>query len=107
MGIIDRSLNYGRHHITDFARIDKPAIALDLGAGKGDDLLAVASVNPGVQLHAAECYPPNVAKLRSHGIAVHAINIERDSLPFGGESLDMVIASLVLEFCFVVWWFLF
>jgi Methylase involved in ubiquinone/menaquinone biosynthesis len=79
---------------------------LDLGAGKGDDLLGVASVTPGVELHAAECYLPNIEKLRFAGITVHPIDIERDPLPFGDESLDMVIANQVLEHCKDIWWIL-
>jgi len=37
--MIDRSLNYGRHIIADFAaKIGHYETVLDIGAGKGDDL---------------------------------------------------------------------
>ena len=37
--MIDRSLNYGRHIIADFAaKIGHYKTVLDIGAGKGDDV---------------------------------------------------------------------
>jgi hypothetical protein len=43
--MIDRSLNYGRHHIKAFLESCLPfETVLDIGAGKGDDL-TLASVS--------------------------------------------------------------
>jgi len=42
--MIDRSLNYGRHIIADFAaKIGHYETVLDIGAGKGDDLMIYKS----------------------------------------------------------------
>lgn len=107
MKIIDKSLNYGRHLIHQFA-VNQPASALilDLGAGHGDDLLIFKHNNPSSRLHAVECYPPYIKDLEAHQIVVHNLNIERDVLPFDAESVDVVICNQILEHCKEVWWIL-
>jgi len=45
--MIDRSLNYGRHHVRNFLIRSKPfQSVLDLGAGNGSDLLLASEINP-------------------------------------------------------------
>lgn len=47
--MIDRSLNYGRHHIKAFLESCLPfETVLDIGAGKGDDLTLVSQIGGGV-----------------------------------------------------------
>src|SRR4051812_19109616 len=102
-GVIDRSLNYGRHHIARFvgavARESRapgqgsPVRVLDIGAGHGVDLLIARERLPGAELYAIEVYPAYQAELRRQGIEVAALNIERDRFPFENESLDVVIAN--------------
>jgi SAM-dependent methyltransferase len=106
LGTIDRSLNYGRHHIAAVAAALQPNTVLDLGAGPGADLLAVKSVAAGARLFAAECYPPNIRKLSELGVSVHKLDLERDRLPFPDNSIDMIVANQVLEHCKEVWWIL-
>lgn len=46
--MIDRSLNYGRHHIKAFLESCLPfETVLDIGAGKGDDLTLVSQIGGG------------------------------------------------------------
>lgn len=104
---IDRSLNYGRHHIESFLRSAKPyRVVLDLGAGHGDDLASAKRVHANAMLQAVEVYPPNVAELRGQNVEVHRLDIERDSLPMQDEGVDVVIMNQVLEHVKDVYWVL-
>jgi len=106
---IDRSLNYGRHLIRDYLdSIGKGQIrtVVDLGAGKGDDLMLARDVNPNASLNAIESYRPYQEVLTSAGIQVHAGNIERDKFPFSDESVDVIIANQILEHVKEVFWIL-
>ncbi len=103
--MIDRSLNYGRHQIEKCLALALPyASVLDLGAGHGDDLLIARRVSPAAAIHAIEVYPEYATELRAKGIDVHAINIERDSLPFPDRSIDIIIANQVLEHVKELFW---
>jgi SAM-dependent methyltransferase len=103
--VIDRSLNYGRHHISRFLgearRLDA---VLDIGAGGGDDLLLARARHPSSALHAVEVYPEYQQALRAKGITVHGLNIERDAIPLPDESVDVVIANQILEHVKEVFW---
>lgn len=103
--MIDRSLNYGRHHIVRFLRQAGPAkIIVDLGAGSGTDLAAAKAVHPTAALHGVESWAPHVETLSNLGISVAQLNIERDPLPFADESVDIIIANQILEHCKEVFW---
>jgi methionine biosynthesis protein MetW len=103
--MIDRSLNYGRRQIERFLRSSEGfATVLDLGAGQGDDLLLARSINPEANVHAVEVYPEYAARLAEKGIHVHALNIEKDLLPFSDRSFDVVIANQVLEHVKELFW---
>jgi SAM-dependent methyltransferase len=103
--MIDRSLNYGRPIVHRFLRDAAPfRRVLDIGAGKGDDLLAAREVEPAAELHAIEVWPPNVAVLERHGITVAGLDLERDPLPFGDGLVDVVIANQILEHTKEVFW---
>lgn len=55
VSMIDRSLNYGRGRIADFAGMALPfGTAVDLGAGRGTDLESVRAVNPHPKLFGVE-----------------------------------------------------
>lgn len=106
---IDRFLNYGRHHIDRFlgmASQYEMRTVLDIGAGRGTDLLIARSKNPNVQLHAIEVFPEYQLDLQKHGIVVHPLNIERDRFPFSDESIDVAIANQVLEHVKEMFWIL-
>jgi SAM-dependent methyltransferase len=103
--MIDRSLNYGRHHIRQFLLGAKSTSKiLDLGAGHGTDLITARRVLPEAQLIAVESWPPYIEELRSLGVSVFALNIERDILPFRDESVDVVIANQILEHTKELFW---
>ena len=103
--MIDRSLNYGRHLVDSFLRASGPCDAiLDIGAGHGDDLLLARAAHPGARLVGLEAYPPYVKHLKSLGVEVHSIDIERDAFPFAPESLDVAMANQILEHTKEVFW---
>jgi SAM-dependent methyltransferase len=103
--MIDRSLNYGRHHIANFLRQSGEAsLIVDLGAGHGTDLATACAVWPRAQLVGVESWPPYVDDLAGKGVSVASLNIERDQLPFADRTVDIFIANQVLEHCKEVFW---
>ncbi len=103
--MIDRSLNYGRHHINRFLSSAAPfRTVLDLGAGQGDDLLLAKNVNQTAEIHAVEVYEEYAVRLREKGIEVHSLNIERDLLPFPDRTVDIIIANQILEHVKELFW---
>jgi ubiquinone/menaquinone biosynthesis C-methylase UbiE len=105
--MIDRSLNYGRHILQSFLSQElllKTGICLDLGAGRGEDLILVKKNMPNAQLHAIECYESNIEYLKKNGIMSNALNLERDCFPFSEEYFDLIIANQVLEHCKEIFW---
>jgi len=107
VSLIDRSLNYGRHHIKKFLLESVPySSVLDLGAGKGNDLMIARSITPEAKLYALEFYAPNVEKLANMQVEVFSFDIERNVFPFADESLDAVILNNVFEHVKEVFWIL-
>lgn len=105
--MIDRKLNYGRHHIKNFLKKSgELGIVLDLGAGKGDDLLIAKKINQDCQMMAVESFPEYIELLNQKSIKVFNLNIEKDKLPFPDKSIDVVICNQILEHCKEVWWIL-
>jgi methionine biosynthesis protein MetW len=103
--MIDRRLNYGRHHVRAFAgRLRDLSTVLDLGAGSGADLELVRQAHPRAALHGVEMHPPAVEELRSRGVVTHALDLERDALPFDDGVVDLVIANQVLEHVKEIFW---
>jgi SAM-dependent methyltransferase len=103
--MIERSLNYGRPIVRRFLEAARPyRQVLDLGAGKGVDLLTARAVQPDCALHAVEAWPPNVALLEEQGIGVVGLDLERDALPFADRSIEVVIANQILEHTKEVFW---
>jgi len=107
--MIDRRLNYGRHNIERYLKDAMPyATVLDLGAGKGDDLMIAKRVGEigGRQLRlcAIESFPPNVELLKSQGIEVFNCDLERDRFPFEDESVDIILTNQVMEHLKDVFW---
>lgn len=107
--IIDRSLNYGRHLIDSYVastQSDDLHVALDIGAGSGNDLEIVRRHYPSAELHAVEVYPEYQKILKQKNIKVHPLNIEHDQFPFSDETVDIVIANQILEHTKELFWIL-
>lgn len=104
---LDRSLNYGREVIRQFAADIAPfESVLDIGAGLGLDLASAHAVCPQAKLYALESWPPNVAKLREAGVQVSAINLERAIFPFANEFFDVTMANQTMEHLKEIFWVL-
>lgn len=105
--MIDRTLNYGRHHFQHFLKAAAPfQTVLDIGAGHGHDLLTARAVVPQARLLGIEPYKPYVTELQKQGIEVHSLNIEQDRFPFAEGTLDIVMANQILEHTKEVFWIL-
>ena len=103
--MIDRGLNYGRHHIRNFLRASSPyQSVLDIGAGYGDDLAIARAEQPDANLYAIEMYQPSVVRLAEQGITVYKSNIEQEIFPFTDSSLDVILANQILEHTKELFW---
>lgn len=107
---IDYELNYGRPLIKSFIEQsysnESPSVVIDLGAGQGDDLLAIAQLHPSSKLYALETHKPYIEKLENKGISVFNCNLEKDKLPFEDESVDIIIMNQIMEHVKEVFWIL-
>ncbi len=105
IGWIRCSLNYGREHIERFCKKARPyRSVLDIGAGSGHDLAIARRVSPRAALHAIEVDSGNAGSLRAQGIDVYEIDVEREAIPTGNGSIDLVILNQVLEHLKEVYW---
>lgn len=103
--MIDRSLNYGRHHVRRFLEEAAPYDRIvDLGAGTGADLEAALEVCPGAEAVAVEVHPPYAGPLEARGWKVLRLDIERDALPLPDASVDVVVANQILEHVKEIFW---
>lgn len=105
IGWIRCSLNYGRDHIERFCQKAMPyQNVLDIGAGSGHDLEISRQINPAACLFAVEVNPENARRLRSQGISVFQVNIEREQIPVPDGSQDLIIMNQVLEHLKDIFW---
>ena len=96
--MIDRSLNYGREIIKDFAiQARNYKTVLDIGAGNGVDLLSYRSIENKCDLFALEAYKPNIEILNKNKIKTYDIDLEKDIFPFADNSIDIINANQILE----------
>ena len=77
---------------------------LDIGAGRGDDLILAKGVNQDAKLYAIESYAPNVDYLKTKEISVFSCNLECEQFPFDDGSVDIIIANQILEHTKEVFW---
>jgi SAM-dependent methyltransferase len=105
--MIDRELNYGRDAIRSLLRKSGSySSVLDIGAGKGADLLAAKTIEPLSKLYAIECFGPNVDRLQSVGICTYSIDIESEAIPLPKESVDVIVSNQTFEHLKEVFWVL-
>jgi len=103
--MIDRRLNFGRESVAQLcADCRDVRDALDLGAGRGEDLESVRRAHPGARLSAVEVCPPAVKHLQDRDVTVYQLDLERQPLPIADESLDLIIANQFLEHVKEIFW---
>jgi len=96
-------LNYGREIVSRWAELhlrntNAPGLILDIGVGRGDDLLTIKrTCSMPLELHGIECYPPNVKHAEQQGIAVNSLDIERERFPYADASFDLIVANQIIE----------
>jgi len=100
--------NYGREIVQEFATHKKgrSKTFLDIGAGEGVDLLHIKQLEPKSIFYAVESWEPNVKHLKANGVKVVAGDVERMTLPFEDNSIDVVICNQVLEHTKDLFWIL-
>lgn len=103
--MIDRSLNYGRHHVRRFLEEAAPYDrVVDLGAGTGVDLETAVEVCPRAEPVAVEVFAPYAEPLEARGWRVLRLDIERDPLPLDDGSVGVVVANQILEHVKEIFW---
>lgn len=96
-------LNYGRDIVVDWAashcdRLPGPGSVLDIGLGRGDDLINIRDAcRTPPELFGIECHPANIEQALGRGIQVASLDLEREELPFEDGSFDVVVANQILE----------
>ncbi|NLD98321.1 MAG: class I SAM-dependent methyltransferase [Fibrobacter sp.] len=98
-------LSYGRDIIADWCSTsaqgkerDEPVTILDIGCGKGDDLINVRNaISSQCKLYGIESYEEYQNECKKKGIETASVNIERDVFPFETAFFDIVIINQVLE----------
>jgi SAM-dependent methyltransferase len=103
--LIDHSLTYGRSVIARMLLEASPfETVVDLGAGIGEDLASARKTCPNAATFAVECREESKRILAANGHQVVSLNLERDSLPFNDESVDVFIMNQVLEHIKEIFW---
>jgi SAM-dependent methyltransferase len=103
--LVDHAETFGPHVMRSMAaKIPSVDTVVDLGAGTGRDLDIIRSVHPKCRTSAVELGRDFLDMLEGKADEIHVANIERDSLPFADESVDLVIANQVLEHTKEVFW---
>lgn len=102
---VDVDEQYGRHVVAEMVgRLDTVRLAGDLGVGQGHDLTLVAERFPSARLVGIDCSEALRNELSRLGVELECLDLERDSLPFGDESVDLLIANQVLEHVKELFW---
>lgn len=102
---VDTSLNYGRRLIRKFLRDAAPFDSvLDIGSGKGDDLLYCREICPSADLAGIDLNEENLKVLPRQGMRGMSVNIESDPIPFSDGSVQVIIINQVLEHVKEIFW---
>jgi len=84
---------------------NRPIRVLDVGCGRGDDLVAIRErIGGKAELFGLESYAPYRKICTDLGIDVRDADVERDRLPFGDGDLDVVLMNQVLEHTKDLFW---
>lgn len=76
----------------------QPTRVLDLGCGTGQCAAALAARWPRAQVVALDVVPPMLAKARARGVG-GVIAADAQALPLASSSADLVLSSLMLQWC--------
>jgi 2-polyprenyl-3-methyl-5-hydroxy-6-metoxy-1,4-benzoquinol methylase len=102
---VDHSETYGPRIVQGYLRqLPNITTAVDVGAGAGRDLGLVKERFPAASLSAIEYMPQYNKNMNEQGIAVHNLDIEKDTLPFKNESIDLIICNQILEHTKQLFW---
>jgi ubiquinone/menaquinone biosynthesis C-methylase UbiE len=82
----------------DFARVRRPATALDVGCGPGALTAVLVDRLGDTAVAAVDPSPPFVAAVRERFPAVDVRHAGAEQLPFGDDAFDLVLAQLVVHF---------
>jgi len=104
-------LNYGREIIARWAseslvHAAAPLSVLDLGCGRGTDLLNIKNrlAERQVHLFGIEAHPGNVRDAKRAGIEVANVDLERSPYPFADGSFDLIVANQIIEHTKELFW---
>lgn len=102
---VNKRETYGEDVINKFvSSIPRISNVVDLGAGRGRDLSIVRRIHPDVKTIAIEGSQTYAKDLVEKVDEIHILNLEKSELPFGRESIDLIIANQVLEHMKEVFW---
>ncbi|MEE8612108.1 MAG: class I SAM-dependent methyltransferase [Sphingomonas aquatilis] len=102
---IDHTETYGAHVIESMLRqVRAVQVAVDLGAGTGRDLRLIKHLHPQAHTVAVEAAGDSAEALRGIADDVFLLDIERDTLPFADNSVDVIIANQIMEHTKEVFW---
>ena len=100
----DKQLNYGRSIILNYAKQIECQSVLDLGAAQGADLDIIKKQHPLIKSYAVENWSSNKKILEKNGHVVFNKDIEKESLPFDDNSIDVIILNQLLEHTKDIFW---
>lgn len=103
--LVDHAQTYGPDVIERFVgQLHGIDSALDIGAGLGRDLRAIKRAHKGIHTIAIEAGTDYAKQLRGVADEVHTLDIEREPLPLGNASVDLIVANQILEHTKEVFW---
>ncbi len=106
-------LNFGREIIAEWsaaafppAASSEPVSVLDLGCGRGDDLVNVRNAlgTRATRLYGIEAWGPSREGARGRGIEAVDVNLENGVYPFPDASMDLIIANQIIEHTKEIFW---
>jgi len=102
--IVDHNESYGRHILKKAIEGKQIKKCLDLGCGGGSDLQIVSKLYPDCELLGVDFGKWHEEKLKALNINLLAVDIEKETLPFADNSIDLIIANQVFEHTKEIFW---
>ena len=103
--LIDIGEQYGRHILEQFAqKIEKADIVCDLGVGGGEDLLRFKKYHQSAKLIGIDFTDKLKNDLANKNITLQIKNIEKETLDFTDEEVDVFVANQTLEHIKEIFW---